>query len=538
MHSALLGLQQQLPCGKQCMHHAVTFRHRQFAFNRFQNDTRTYQLRTRATLTKPNKQSAQHPPVHHSPGRASAETVSDRQSPATFESLQLHSHNPDNTAKLDLVVAGAGPSGIAVAERVSAAGYKVCVVDPAPLAHWPNNYGVWVDEFEAMGLQDCLEIIWPKAKVHLDSGKENERYLYRPYGRVDRTKLKSKLLQRCVQHGVTFHETKAAKVEHAEGSSTLTCSDGSQLHSALVLDCTGHARKLVTFDEKFDPGYQAAYGMMIEVESHPFELDTMLFMDWRDDHTQGRPEMRAANQKLPTFLYVMPFSKTKLFLEETSLVSRPPFAFQELKDRLQVRMEHLGIKVKSMTEEEYCLIPMGGVLPTFPQRTLGIGGTGGMVHPSTGYMVARVLGAAPVLADAIIDQLAAPSDRATDAGAPNGASNEQEAVDMTSKVWKAIWPKERLRQREFFTFGMDVLLKLDLRETRQFFSAFFGLSDFHWQGFLSSRLSFPQLMAFGLALFANSSNQARANLIFKGTPGLFSMFTGLGKTYLPDKKSK
>ena len=49
-------------------------------------------------------------------------------------------------------------------------------------------------------------------------------------------------------------------------------------------------------------------------------------------------------------------------------------------------MEHLGIKVKSMTEEEYCLIPMGGVLPKFPQRTLGIGGTGGMVHPSTGKL--------------------------------------------------------------------------------------------------------------------------------------------------------
>lgn len=74
------------------------------------------------------------------------------------------------------MVAGGGPSGIAVAERVSAAGYKVCVVDPAPLAHWPNNYGVWVDEFAAMGLDDCLEIIWPQAKVHLDSGKENERF--------------------------------------------------------------------------------------------------------------------------------------------------------------------------------------------------------------------------------------------------------------------------------------------------------------------------------------------------------------------------
>ena len=39
---------------------------------------------------------------------------------------------------------------------------------------------------------------------------------------------------------------------------------------------------------------------------------------------------------------------------------------------------------------------------------------------------------------------------------------------------------------------MDVLLKLDLAETREFFAAFFALSDFHWQGFLSARLTFPE----------------------------------------------
>lgn len=42
------------------------------------------------------------------------------------------------------------------------------------------------------------------------------------------------------------------------------------------------------------------------------------------------------------------------------------------------------LQVKSIEEEEYCLIPMGGVLPRHPQRVLGIGGTAGMVHPSTG----------------------------------------------------------------------------------------------------------------------------------------------------------
>ena len=30
---------------------------------------------------------------------------------------------------------------------------------------------------------------------------------------------------------------------------------------------------------------------MAEVESHPFPLDTMLFMDWRDDYTAGDSNM-------------------------------------------------------------------------------------------------------------------------------------------------------------------------------------------------------------------------------------------------------
>jgi len=69
----------------------------------------------------------------------------------------------------DLVVAGAGPSGLAIGARVAEAGYSVAVIDPEPLGIWPNNYGVWVDEFQSMGLEDCLEVIWPKAKVWLDN---------------------------------------------------------------------------------------------------------------------------------------------------------------------------------------------------------------------------------------------------------------------------------------------------------------------------------------------------------------------------------
>ena len=36
----------------------------------------------------------------------------------------------------------------------------------------------------------------------------------------------------------------------------MACADGSRLTATMVLDATGHARKLVEFDSKFDPGYQ------------------------------------------------------------------------------------------------------------------------------------------------------------------------------------------------------------------------------------------------------------------------------------------
>lgn len=223
----------------------------------------------------------------------------------------------------------------------------------------------------------------------------------------------------------------------------------------------------------------------------------------------------------------MPFSPTKIFLEETSLVARPIVPFDVLKRRLDKRMEHLGIKVISVEDEEYCAIPMGGVLPTLPQRVIGVGGTAGMVHPSTGYMVSRVLGATPVVADAIIDQLCAPADKAINSDALRAPTSEEEAMMASAAVWAAMWPAARIRQREFFDFGMEVLLKLDLEETREFFSAFFSLSDFHWHGFLSSRLSFWELIGFGLALFAESSNAARADLLVKGLPGLVRMLARL-----------
>ncbi len=67
------------------------------------------------------------------------------------------------------------------------------------------------------------------------------------------------------------------------------------------------------------------------------------------------------------------------------------------------------------------------------------------------------------------------------------------------------------------------------QETRDFFRSFFSLSAYHWQGFLSARLSFPELIAFGLSLFVNASNPARLNLLRMGVPGLVAMLIELAR---------
>lgn len=95
------------------------------------------------------------------------------ESPPCLE-IDVPRYDAAKNKTVDVVVAGAGPAGVATAARISSQGLSVVLVDPAPLQHWPNNYGVWCDEFEAMGLEDCFERVWSKANVWIRDG--DERY--------------------------------------------------------------------------------------------------------------------------------------------------------------------------------------------------------------------------------------------------------------------------------------------------------------------------------------------------------------------------
>ncbi|KAL3518566.1 hypothetical protein ACH5RR_021155 [Cinchona calisaya] len=259
--------------------------------------------------------------------------------------------------RFDLIIIGAGPAGLSLAEQAS-------------------RYGI-------RALEDWLDRTWPMSCVYINDHKT--RYLDRAYGRVRRKELKLKLLNGCVSNEVKFHKAKVWKIEHQEFESSVVFSDGSELKASLIVDASGFTSHFIEYDKPRNHGYQIAHGILAEVDDHPFDLDEMVLMDWRDSHLGNEPYLQKDNSKYPTFLYAMPFSSNLTFLEETSLVSRPVLSYMDVKKRMVARLRHLGIKVKSVIEVEKWLIPMGGPLPRIPQSVMAIGGDSGIVHPSTAY---------------------------------------------------------------------------------------------------------------------------------------------------------
>jgi lycopene beta-cyclase len=285
----------------------------------------------------------------------------------------------------------------------------------------------------------------------------------------------------------------AGSLVHDEDGSTILLeqSDGKKVtvRSKLIVDSTGHETKLVmrdTRDPYKAPGFQIAYGCLVEVDesgssdlSHigPYDKEAMTLFDYRTDHFDTKDEGTIDKvERSPTFMYAMPLKDNKIFFEETSLVARPALSLQECKDRCQTRLEHHGIKVTNVDEEEFCYIPMGGALPVKDQRIMAIGGSAVMVHPSTGYHLCRCMMGATAMANAIQKEM----------------SVDKPNLDrVAASAYHALWSPENIMQRNFAAFGGEFLMKQNVKGLRGFFDGFFKLPLEYWGGFLAGWPGLP-----------------------------------------------
>ncbi|XP_023538578.1 lycopene epsilon cyclase, chloroplastic-like isoform X2 [Cucurbita pepo subsp. pepo] len=383
---------------------------------------------------------------------------------------------------LDLVVIGCGPAGLALAAESAALGLKVGLIGPD--LPFTNNYGVWEDEFKDLGLEECIEHVWPDTVIYLDD--KDPVLIGRAYGRVSRHLLHEELLKKCIKSGVSYLNSRVDSIiETTSGHSLLACEHDIFVPCRLATVASGAASGKLLQYEVGGPkvSVQTAYGVEVEVENNPYDPRLMVFMDYRDYSNQ---ETSSMEEQYPTFLYAMPMTPTKVFFEETCLASKEAMPFDLLKKKLMSRLKTMGIRIVKTYEEEWSYIPVGGSLPNTEQKNLAFGAAASMVHPATVLKRGQL---------------------------KDGLANGRTYGNISMQAWNTLWPQERKRQRAFFLFGLALIVQLDIEGIRTFFRTFFQLPDWMWQGFLGSTLSSADLALFALYMFVLAPNDLRMCLV-------------------------
>lgn len=201
---------------------------------------------------------------------------------------------------VDVAVIGGGPAGYAMAALLASKhGHSVALVDPSPEGAWPNNYGSWRVEWEALSrrlempelLSACVAEEWAVTDCYFGGSYGTEwgerTRLDKAYVQVDRAALKAALAAKlasaptpAVVLGASLRARTVApnlfdsNLEHDASGSSLALDDGTTVRARTVVDATGFESKLVAREtdeaaglwKPLPPGYQIAYGFSVDVK--------------------------------------------------------------------------------------------------------------------------------------------------------------------------------------------------------------------------------------------------------------------------------
>jgi len=474
-----------------------------------------------------------HQAVHTNGGTNHLDSIRNhRHSETTYYMTLNHGDNRMWDDKCDVLILGSGPAARALASLLASrqgleptqTGLDVLVSDTNFERKWVPNYGVWKDEWDSIceayqrdfGVlleKDCIDREWDVTDCYFggsfDIPTESRLRIDRPYYRIAKNDLQTSLTKN-VRTGQPLYRVlyanhistatsiniyhPAESVSHDREGSTIVLKkaneDRIKVRSKVVIDCTGHETSLVLKDSRLKSipcGYQIAYGALVTVDETnienvnqlgPYDKQAMTLFDYRTDHFDKEdPSVQRRACASPTFMYAMPLKENRVFFEETSLVARPALSFQECKDRFFTRMNHLGITIKDIEEEEFCYIPMGGPLPEKDQRIIAFGGATAMSHPSTGYTLCRNMMSAVSVATLLRSGLL--------------QENVPNLDQLVARAYDTVWSPSNIRQRNFAVFGGEFLMKQNVEGLRGFFDGFFRLPLNMWAGFLAGWPGLP-----------------------------------------------
>jgi lycopene beta-cyclase len=381
---------------------------------------------------------------------------------------------------IDVLVAGGGPAGRAVAAACARLGLQTELVDPAPDRPWRATYGSWLGE-----LPDDVHSAVAASGSGEAIGTTGHRLGW-DYVVLDNTALQDSF----AAAPVTVRNGRLRDARSDPEGVTVDL-DGSQRRAAVLLDATGAARSVLGGTPRRPGAEQTAVGVLVDADAAQ-DLVTpgsALFMDWRPHHGETG---------WPTFLYAVPVTPDRVLLEETSLARRPGLALTVLRRRLHARLAHHRIAVLPESEERV-RIPVDRPLPAHGDwrgPVVPFGAASPLVHPATGYSVATALLLAPRVATAVQDALQCGGSAAAGAAA-----------------WRTIWSPAALAVHTLRRRSLESLLRFPPDLVPHFFDVFFALPQRHRWAYLTGREDVTGSAAAMGALFAASPWWLRRRLV-------------------------
>tara|TARA_Y100001968_G_scaffold74550_4_gene65983 strand:+ start:2185 stop:3462 length:1278 start_codon:yes stop_codon:yes gene_type:complete len=407
-----------------------------------------------------------------------------------------------SSTDIDVLVLGSGPGALSIISALIEENLRVEVLSSKdPKEPWPFTYGIWGQEVDQLGMGHLLEHRWSNTVSFFGEGAKKENDLQNTptkhsidYGLFDKVKLQKYWLSQCELSSVKWHLGEAANFEINNSTSSVTTTKGETFYSRLIIDATGYQPVFLDVPNQGPIAVQTCYGVVGEFSSPPVEPGQFVLMDYRCDHLSAQEKTEP-----PTFLYAMDLGNGKYFLEETSLGLAPPLTLEILQSRLNQRLDYRGIKIKNLEYEERGIyLPMNIPIPSMKQPILGFGGAAGMVHPASGYLVGSLLRRAPIVAREI----------------SNAMKNESASPEtIARKAWKALWPKDLIRKKALYTFGLEKLMRFREEQLRGFFIEFFKQPRINWYGFLTNTLSLNELIKSMWDMYKKAPWSVKWNLI-------------------------
>lgn len=408
-----------------------------------------------------------------------------------------------------VVVAGAGPAGLAVAAELAVRGLSVLLVDPHPDRPWRATHCGWLDELaRAPGFDPVASVraILPRARVRDRHGAVTD--LGRTYVVLDPAGAPRVLRDRAAAApGRVTEVAGRVEVTGRSGHRLEVVVDGRSRSARLVVDAAGAGSTLAADGRKPASAavrWQWASGRIGVLDPAPVDPGGALVMDW----SGGLPGTGEPPGIPRSFGYALDLGDGRCLVEETVLAGpRVRGVLPALEARLEERLARLGAHPGGPVTAEQVAIPLdcgirrahGGVLP--------VGVAAGAVHPASGYSVTGALRTAPAVAAAIAHAL------------HRGGSPVRLAAAGSAALWT---PRRRLAHRLLLR-GLRTTSGLAPDELADFFAAFFALGPRGWAPYLAQPADPVGVATVMTRLFTGLSGRERARLagrwLAPGGPG-------------------